>query len=86
MPLWAIALGLILYPIRTGAVLLQRHHPYDPLTDTWTLHGARFSNRALQAMAGRVGEGHWYRFRREQPFDGIYIEAILPYREEQRHG
>lgn len=74
MPRWAVVLRLLLYPGSALHILTRHGHPYDPFTSTWNLYGARFSDRAIRAMAGRLPQGFWYRFSVHQPGDLICIE------------
>lgn len=71
MPLWAVALNVALFPVRAmGALIYRRTHAFNIWTQTWNIHGARFSDRALMVMAGRIDEG-WYKFSRTS--DGTVI-------------
>lgn len=76
MPRWAVVLRLLLYPGSTLHILTRHGHPYDPFTSTWNLYGARFSDRAIRAMAGRMPHGCWYRFRRAEPLGVICVEEV----------
>jgi len=71
MPTWAVILNAALFPVRAmGALLYRRTYPFDIWTLTWNIHGARFSDRAMMTMAGRLDQG-WYKFTRNS--DGIVL-------------
>lgn len=71
MPPWAVALNVALFPVRAvGALIYRRTYPFDIWTQTWNIHGARFSDRVLMVMAGSIDEG-WYKFSRTS--DGAAI-------------
>ena len=71
VPLWAVALNVALFPVRTiGALIYRRTYPFGIWTLTWKFHGTRFSDRALMVMAGRINEG-WYKCSRTS--DGTVI-------------
>lgn len=76
VPAWAVALRALLYPRSTLHILIRNTHPFDPWTRTWNLYGARFSDRALMAMAGRLPRGRWYRFRKEESGHLVFIEEV----------
>lgn len=85
VPAWAVALRLLLFPQSTLHILARNGHPFDPWTRTWNLYGARFSDAAILAMAGRMPEGHWYRFkRREELGNVICIEEVRDARPDHR--
>ena len=76
VPTWAVVLRALLYPKSTLHILIRNTHPFDPLTRTWNLYGARFSDRAVMFLAGRMPGDHWYRFSRRGAGAPILIEEV----------
>lgn len=76
VPAWAVALRALLYPRSTLHILIRNTHPFDPWTRTWNLYGARFSDRTVMFLAGRMPGNSWYRFSRRGPDAPILIEEV----------
>lgn len=67
LPWWMITFRLLLFPATTAGALILRTHPFDPLTLTWNIHGTRFTDELLMAIAGQLGP---YAFRFHRRPDG----------------
>ena len=61
LPRRLIAARAMLYPIEAARCMIMSNHPYQPLSDTWVIHGVRYSGRALVELANADGEA--YRIR-----------------------
>lgn len=55
MPWWAIVIRWILYPLDTFYWKISMSNGYDLRTNTWNIHGVRFSEEALYRIAKSVG-------------------------------
>ena len=63
LPWWARCIRFVLFPVEVFGWALTRQNHYDILTDTYLIHGMRFSGRCFELLAA---EGECvYKFKRE---------------------
>jgi len=63
LPWWARCIRFVLFPVEVFGWALTRQNHYDILTDTYLIHGVRFSGRCFELLAA---EGKCvYKFKRE---------------------
>ena len=58
LPRRLIAARAMLYPIETVRWMIISNHPYQPLSDTWVIHGVRYSGLALLELAKADGQAY----------------------------
>jgi hypothetical protein len=64
MPWWALGIRTVLFPREMLGYFLSRPNHYDARTDTYSIHGVRYSGQLFAAFAA-PNETSLYRFKRK---------------------
>jgi hypothetical protein len=56
LPNWLIALRAMLFPLDLFYWKMSKSRGYDFRTDTWVIHGIRFSGSAMMSIAKAEGQ------------------------------
>ena len=56
LPVWAVLVRAVLFPVDTLYWLLSRQRGYDLMTDTWNIYGVRYAGTAFLMLARTKGE------------------------------
>lgn len=72
LPTWAFALRAVLFPLEFLHWYMARASGYQFETDTWLIHGVRYSDRALHRLSKSSGE--IYRIHRAG--DVVTLEVV----------
>ncbi len=72
LPTWAIALRAVLFPLEFFHWYMTRARGYQFESDTWLIHGVRYSDRALHRLSKSNGE--IYRINRTG--DVVTLEVV----------
>ena len=56
LPGWLLIVRYVLYPADTFYWRMSKTRGYQPLTDTWNIHGVLYTETALRNLAEAQGE------------------------------
>ncbi|NBW57456.1 hypothetical protein EBR43_06675 [bacterium] len=63
LPNWAICLNFIIFPIHSLGWLLTKPNHYDIYTDTYVIHGVRYSGKFLRTLASPNPDSYYRVYR-----------------------
>jgi hypothetical protein len=72
LPWWALGIRAVLFPIDTFYWRLSSNIGYQVESDTWLIHGVRYSGASLHALADAQGEI----FRISREGDTVTVERL----------